>query len=317
MKIHTKQLTILLLAISIFSCSSDDEGIAINNSISVQNSFSISLDENPQSGQSIGTINATSNITPIFTISEQVFTNAILINPSTGELTIGDASFFDFETNPIIQAVIEISNGIEAVTTDLSIDLNNNDDIEFSLTESRQAYINAQAGEWIEVTAAEYDNLATNLNEVAKIATSDGDFDNTTLPSTVSTSAADTTIANNNGETMPSGSYLFAFKYTSGGVATMMRAKQSSTTIDTGYENLGGNFPMSPATGNHYLVLKGSNSPTAAEGYLAFYSPLKSFRNYPSALIYSGNGDTNTLADLQSNNLFLYQGLSSTQKQWD
>ena len=317
MKTYTKQLTLLLLIFLTFSCSKDDEGTNSNNSISVQDTFIFTLDENPQSGQSIGTINATSNSPMIFTISEQVFTNAIVINPNTGELSVGDASLFDFEANPIIQGVIEINNGIETATTNLRIDLNNSDDIASSLTESRQDYINAQAGEWIEVTEAEYNNLAINLNEVSKIATSDGDYDNTVLPSTISTSAADTTIANNNGETMPSGSYLFAFKYISGGVGTTMRAKQSSTSIATGYENIGGNFPMSPASGDHYLVLKTSNVPTTGEGYLAIYSPLKTFRNYASAVINSGNGNTNALPDQQSNNLFLYQGLSSTQRQWD
>ena len=315
MKIHTKQLALLLLAILFFSCSSDDNGS--DTSINVQDTIAFTVDENFQPGQSIGTITATSSSPVTFTISEQVFTNAIVINPSTGELAVGDTSFFDFETNPVIQGVIEISNGIESVTTDVRIDLNDKDDIEFYLSESRQDYINAQAGEWIEVTETEYNNLATNLNEVSKIATSDADYNNTTLPSTISTSAADTTVANNNGETMSIGSYLFAFKFISGGLTNAMRAKQSSTDIATGYENIGNVFPTSPASGNHYLVLKASNVPTTSVGYLALYSPLKSFRNYPSALINSGNGNTNELPDLQSNNLFLYQGLSSTQKQWD
>lgn len=316
---YSRLIALLIGSLLVFSCSGDDNGTddGADNAINVEDLISITVDENIQSGETLGTINATSNSPITFTISEQVFANAIVINASTGELTVGDASFFDFETNPIIQGVLEFDNGIESASADLTIDLINKDDIEFYLSESRQDYINAQAGDWIEVTEVEYNTLATNLNEVAKIATTDGDYDNTEQPSTISSTAADTTIANNNGETMPNGSYLFAFKYISGGVTTAMRAKQSSVNNTTGYDNIGGNFPMSPASGDHFLVLKMSNVPTTDEGHLAIYSPIKTFRNYNTALIHSGNGDTNTLPDLQSNNLFLYQGLSSTQKQWD
>lgn len=315
MKTQKKQIALLVLLTLCYSCGNDDDGLG--NSINAEANNSITLDENILSGQSVGTINASSNTPMTFTILEQDFANAIVINPSTGELTVGDASFFDFETNPVIQAVIEIDNGIETVTTGLRIDLNDKDDIEFYLSESKQDYINAQAGDWIEVTEVEYNNLAINLNDVSKIATNDADYNNTALSSTISTTAANTTIANRNGETMPSGSYLFAFKYISGGVTTATKAKQSSVDITTGYQDIGNNFPMSPASGNHFLVLKTSDVPTTDVGYLAIYSDMKAFRNYPSILIHSGTGDTNELPDIQSNNLFLYQGLSSTQKQWD
>ena len=308
--------TMFITSFFIISCSSDDDSIT-DNSINVQNVINMTLDENPQIGQAIGNINATSNSPMTFTLIQQTFNGAITLNSTNGTLTVGDISFFDFETNPVIQGVVEISNGNESVTSDLIINLNNIDDIASFLTDSKQDYLNAQTGDWLEITEAEYNNLALSLNEVNKVATNDADYDNISNPSTISTTGADTTIANHNGETMPSGSYLFAFKYTSGGVTNTLRAKQSSASIDTGYENIGGNFPMSPATGDHYLVLKASNSPTSAEGFLALYAPLKTFRNYPSVIIHSGNGDTNTLPDLQSNNLFLYQGLSSTQKQWD
>lgn len=308
---------LFIVSLLVFSCSTDDNDNATDNAINVEDVIRMTVDENLQPGESIGTINATSNSPMTFAILEQVFTNALVVNSSTGELTVGDASFFDFETNPIIQGVIEINNGTETVSSDLLIELNNNDDILFSLSESKQDYRNAQAGDWIEITEAEYNNLAINLNEVSKIATSDADYDNILLPSTISSSAADTTIANNNGVIMPSGSYLFAFKYIAGGVTTNMRVKQSSTDIDIDYQDIGNILPMSPASGDHYLVLKASSDPTSSIGYLAVYSPIKTFRNYPTALNNSGNGQTNELPNFLSNNLFLYQGLSSTQRQWD
>jgi|GEM_PF-1755105 len=313
-----KTLVIALYVVLFASCSKNDDAVVnVDNTINVQGLFTFNIDENPTIGQSINIINATSNSALIFTILEQTIPNALAINPNTGELKVADTSFFDFETNPIIQGVVEITNGVETVSTSVRVNLNNKDDIEFLLTDSKQAYLNAQAGTWIEVTAAEYDILATRLNEVSKVATSDADYDNISQPSTISTSAADNTIANDNGVTMPSGSYLFAFKYISGGIATTMRAKQSSVNIASGYQNVGNIFPMSPVNGTHYLVLKTSTIQTTAEGYLALYSPVKSFRNYPSAINNSGVGDTNLLPDALSNNLFLYQGLSSTQRQWD
>lgn len=320
-KNNFKLIALFITSLLVFSCSNDDDGIVDgndnDNEIIVQELINITVEENLQSGESIGAINASSNSPITYTILEQDFSNAIVIDANTGALTVGDASYFNFEINPIILAIVEITNGTVTVSTNLRVNLTNKDDIAFYLSDSKQDYNAAQPGEWITVTEDEYNALALNLQDVAKVATNDGDYNNTTLPSTISNSAADTTIANNNGETMPTGSYLFAFKYVSGGVATSMRAKQSSTEAASGYENIGNTFPMGPVNGTHYLVLKGSNVATTDIGFLAMYSPIKSFRSYPPAINQRGIGDTNTLSDVSSNNLFLYQGLSTTQIQWE
>ena len=97
---YLKLSMITICMIAVVSCGNDDDGTGTTNTgIQLQDPFILSLDENPAIGQSIGNINASSSSPLSFSILEQQFTNAIAINSSTGEVTVRDASFFDFETN--------------------------------------------------------------------------------------------------------------------------------------------------------------------------------------------------------------------------
>jgi len=91
--------------------------------ITVQN-LTTTIDENPVNGQTIGTLQASSNSSLSYTITYQTPAGAVNINQSTGELTVADASLFDFETNPSMYVVISVDNGIYTVSANATINVN-------------------------------------------------------------------------------------------------------------------------------------------------------------------------------------------------
>ncbi len=87
--------------------------------------FNTTIDENQSSGTSLGTISATVNQgTLMYAIASQTPTGAIAINSTTGEMTVADASQFDFETNPTLTATVEASSNGESETATVTITLN-------------------------------------------------------------------------------------------------------------------------------------------------------------------------------------------------
>ncbi|MFC4633338.1 cadherin repeat domain-containing protein [Dokdonia ponticola] len=320
---NLKQAMLVFSIIVMISCGNDDDTSNPNNSINVQDFISMTFDENPETGQSIGTINATSNLPLAFSILEQAFTNAIVVNPNTGELTVGDASFFDFETNPAIQSVIEINNGVETISVDLRIDLNNRDDIAFVLTNSQQNYMDAQAGDWIEITADEYERLNQVLIDVLKA----GFFEDVTTINPSSNGVF--TMANldestRNMNIMPNNSLVFAFRYYA--VDNQLnsdrhRVKQSSLANSIGFENIGNPLPPHQReNGAACFVLKGSEALiTSEQGFLGFQKSSGSTMGIAitSGVMLFAQGEASEFNMESNGNLALYEGLSTTIKQWD
>ncbi len=319
------KLTSTILVISIlllFGCSSDDDN-ANDNAINVEDLIVLTLDENPSAGDSIGIINASSNSVITFSIAEQVFANAVLVNPNTGELTVGNASFFDFETNPSIQGVVEISNGAQTVSSDWRIDLNNKDDIAFSLTESKQEYIDAEAGEWIEITETEYDRLNQVLQGVLKSGFYMDEVTFTPSMNGVFT-LANLDESRSSENLMPNNSLVFAFKYFA--VETEInsdrhRVKQSSISNSTGFENIGNPLPPhAKSIGAACFVLKGSEDViTSDQGFLGFQKSSGSTMGIATTngVLLFGLGETSDFNMESNGSSALYEGLSTTLRQWD
>ncbi len=94
------------------------------NELSVQN-FTATIDENPTNGQSLGIVQATGDATLSYSITSQTPAGALSINASTGELTVANATLFDFETNPTITATVTINNAGYTQDTNATINLNN------------------------------------------------------------------------------------------------------------------------------------------------------------------------------------------------
>ena len=321
---YLKLSMITLCMIAVVSCGNDDDSAGTTNtSIQLQDPFILSLDENPATGQSIGTINASSSSPLSFSILEQQFTNAIAINSSTGEVTVRDASFFDFETNSEIRGVIEVNNGTETATTDLRIDLNNRDDIAFALTDSQQNYLNAQNGDWIEITEAEFERL----NEVIVDITTSGFLEEgvTIAPSITGVfTLANLDEAARGPNAMPNNSLVFAFKYYA--VDNQLgsdrhRVKQSSLTNSTGFANLGNPLPAhQKENGVVFFVMKGSETAiTSNQGFLGFQKSSGSTMGIaadPGVMLFA-LGEASDFNMESNGSSALYEGLSTTTKQWD
>lgn len=87
--------------------------------------FSTSVNESVAKGDSIGTINASTNLGELtFQIESQTVSNAIGVNEKTGLLTVNDPKAFNYVQNRSIGAWIIVSNGLisESVNVSLSIE---------------------------------------------------------------------------------------------------------------------------------------------------------------------------------------------------
>ncbi len=160
---------------------------------------------------------------------------------------------------------IEINVDQDADSVD--IDLNNN--ILALLDVSENAYRQAFVGDWVRITASEYDLLATRLQNINQSGAVDSLYSNTnlTFPGT------QFTFVNDIGTTVPSGDYLFAFKYNCNSAVPAFEAevKLSEDNITGSYRRVGQALPSHPA-GENFFVLKGNAIKTEADAHLALYS---------------------------------------------
>lgn len=318
-------IVLVSLALLFQACNNKNEPTPAAAPITVTaNNFTGSIDENPDNAAVIGTVSARasdgSSLT--YTLSNQNVAGALAIDASTGELTVADASAFDFETNPSITATYTASSGTEEANASITITVNDvfEDAILANLTTSKTTYEDASDGDWIIITEAEYDALASNLNSISRVGSPEDKINQSD-----NTFGKDATVANRSGGlTMPNGSYLFAFKYRAANNIAMSgsKVKQSSTDVNSGYADLGSVLPTTSGADFHYFVLKGSNSPTTSTGYLAVYhtqtliairDPSYNFSRYQ---VLFGSGDGNTLTPESVSFHIAMQGLSTTEKQW-
>ncbi|WP_117879896.1 cadherin repeat domain-containing protein [Aureibaculum luteum] len=310
MKILKRTLLLLTVSVLAFSCSSDDPAtLNINDA-------NITADENQAIEAVLGTVTATgTDGTFAYSIASQSPVGAIAIDAVTGVITVADASTFDFETNPTITATVDVMGNSITETAQVTISLNDMDDLEFLLSSSKVAYTAASDGAWIEITKTEYDNLALKLNEVSKVATEESDY--LTDDTLIKANAPTFTLANGNGINIPADSYVFAFRfYSKSDNHAGNKVKVSETDIKTGYSDLGGVLPTVDQ-GDHFFILKGNNIKITNMGYLAYlFNGDAGYNNNDKRILYS-SGDTSSLdSDSPNNSTFLYQGLSTTQKQW-
>lgn len=122
----------LLMMVSISSCNGDEEEPIVIET----NDFSVTIPENPTTGQSLGTISATTNRgTLSFAVEpSSTFDGAFNVNPSTGELTVGNTAYYDFETNTSVTGSVIITNG--PVSTMVSVTITLTDVTEITVSAS-------------------------------------------------------------------------------------------------------------------------------------------------------------------------------------
>ena len=118
-----------LLIFTLSSCSKDSDE-PNSEAISVTTSdFSITMDENPNSGQVIGSVSGSTNEGSVnFSLIEQTPAGAFSIDATSGELKVADETIFDFETNPIITGIVKVAIG--AVSKNALVNITLNDIIE-------------------------------------------------------------------------------------------------------------------------------------------------------------------------------------------
>ncbi|MCB0465797.1 MAG: hypothetical protein KDC78_09030 [Aequorivita sp.] len=131
MKISTNKLTLkVLLVFSIIllnACSKDsNDPTPQETTITVSTAdFSKTMDENPTSGQQIGTVQGSTNEGSVtFSITEQNPAGAFSIDSASGELKVADEALFDFETNPTITGTVKVANGAVSKNALVTITLN-------------------------------------------------------------------------------------------------------------------------------------------------------------------------------------------------
>ncbi len=314
-------IAIALLTTLVLSSCSKDDGPAIPSAI-VSNITTI-INENPQNGTAIGTITTDMAGTLSYSISSQSVVDAFNINSNTGEVFVNDNSKFDFETNPTLGATVSVTNSSETATGLVSVTLNNIDDIAFFLSISQPEYNAAAFGNWIKITAEEYNILATSLNDVTKSGTTDSQYDDDSQVLAASSSTNGIFFANDNGITMPANSYCFAFKYNavSGAVPNTTKVKTSGTSATSNYSDLGSTLPVVNTAEAHYFVFKGNDVIIQGIGYLGIYSSLNiGYKVIADSTSYhytlNDSSDLDTVGGTSSA-IILYQGLTTTQKQWD
>lgn len=98
--------------------------INLNNisEVNAQN-FNSTIDENPTNGQSLGTVVASGDATLTYSITTQSPSGSLNINPTTGELTVLNATLFDYETSPTITATVQVDNSGTTENLTVTIDL--------------------------------------------------------------------------------------------------------------------------------------------------------------------------------------------------
>jgi hypothetical protein len=116
--IKKSYLVATILLATIVSCNNDDS--APITPINLQN-LEVTIDENPTSGQVVGSVQSNSSNALTYSIATQTPAGALSINASTGELTVLDEMLFDFEANPTITATITATGASNLATVTVNI----------------------------------------------------------------------------------------------------------------------------------------------------------------------------------------------------
>ena len=123
------QLIILTNFLILTNCKSDDDSgdpDSIEITIITDSPFIISVDENPMLDDVIGQLEAT--VTPTdsvlsYAIDSVSQSDIIAIDSESGEITVEDPSFFDYESNTEITGVFEVSSGDVSETIPFTIEI--------------------------------------------------------------------------------------------------------------------------------------------------------------------------------------------------
>ena len=113
--------TLGLAAGLLFASCGDEDGLSVN-------SFNADVAENTPAGTVIGTVDATADEDITYTLANQNVPGALSIDPTSGQLTVGDAAAFDFETNDRLRANYTATTASESLSSDITINITDIDE---------------------------------------------------------------------------------------------------------------------------------------------------------------------------------------------
>ncbi len=120
-----KEVFFMLSGLLLFSCNPENNTEEVLPVAIYAEEFSVVIDENPSNNQLLGFIGATTNIgTVTYAISSESEEGAFMVEADTGKLRAADPSLFDFETSPVLTAVVAITNQDLTEHIDVTVTLN-------------------------------------------------------------------------------------------------------------------------------------------------------------------------------------------------
>ena len=310
-----KKVHYILLLFSILSSSCSKDSTTSEQPVVDALDLVINLQEHPQEGISLGTIAGNNLENAVFKMVRQDPPNAFLVDQRTGLITVQDSTLFDYEINPTLTATFTVNNEVSSDEFTLEVILSDIDEVEFFLTDSKTTYQNATVGEWIFITAEEYEILAASLAEVTRIGTTQEEYN---AEGPTQSSSEDFTFAMDNAS-IPEGAYVFAFKYDNASELSSGAKLKFTTDVWSGYADFGSLLPPH-GSGESYFLLKGNAQSFETSGYLGFYNEnsIRWIRTEGlDSRFYFGFGDNSRMEQSYENFIVRYQGLCTTIKQWN
>lgn len=110
---------IFTILLTTFSCGNDDDIVA--TPVIMLQDLEVTIAENPNNGQIIGVVQSDNNSSLTYSIDSETPSGALNIDANSGELSVADATLFDFETNPIITATVSASGAVNTATVTINL----------------------------------------------------------------------------------------------------------------------------------------------------------------------------------------------------
>ena len=115
----------LFLSLSLWISCSEDKVLPEEEEIEVTaENFSATINNNPASGDVIGTLTASTNTgSLIYSLTDESISGAFALDETTGELTVGDASAFDYTITEFVTGTALVANGeiSQSVTINVNV----------------------------------------------------------------------------------------------------------------------------------------------------------------------------------------------------
>ncbi|MEL6560981.1 MAG: DUF2927 domain-containing protein, partial [Bacteroidota bacterium] len=104
--------SLFILSIFLISCGDSEDVMEENNELDLLD-LSVTVPNKPASGTTVGKVSiVTTGVTnPVYEIVSQSIDGAMQINSTTGDITIADATPYEFKVNPVITAEISVTAG--------------------------------------------------------------------------------------------------------------------------------------------------------------------------------------------------------------